>query len=67
MSDEKQKLRWSDLSDDSKKELGMFVAKLWIDLEKQHHREMMEDLFTPFWVKWWRKLKAKFSKKSKVV
>ena len=59
MSNEKQqsKIKWSELSEEQKKEIGILAAKTWIELQKKHHIEMMEDIFTPFWVKWWRKLK----------
>jgi hypothetical protein len=50
---------WSKLTDAQKKELGILVAKAWVDLQKKMHQEILDDLFTPFWVKWGRKLKNK--------
>ena len=59
MSNNKQSDSWSQLTDAQKKELGILVAKAWVDLEKKMYQEILNDLFTPFWVKWWRKLKTK--------
>lgn len=60
MSDNQQsKIKWSELSEDQKKEMAILVAKSWIELEKKIAKEIMEDLFTPFWVRWWRNLKKK--------
>lgn len=62
MSNDKQqsKIKWSELSEEQKKEIGILAAKTWIELQKKYHIEMMEDIFTPFWVKWWRKLKITY-------
>lgn len=58
MSNEQQsKIKWSELSEDQKKEMAILVAKTWIELEKKIAKEIMEDLFTPFWVRWWRNFK----------
>ena len=61
---DKEKIKWSELSDEQKQDIIKAIAEMWISHHKKLHREMMDDLLTPFWVKWGRKLKAKFSKKS---
>jgi hypothetical protein len=61
MSNDKQqsKIKWSELSEEQKKEIGILAAKTWIELQKKYHKEMMEDIFTPFWIKWMYRIKCK--------
>jgi len=57
---QQSKIKWSELSEDQKNEIAILVAKNWIELQKKLHIEMMEDIFTPFWVRWWRNFKKKY-------
>ena len=58
------KIVWSELSPDKKEEILKVVAKGYVDFMNQEHKKFMEnlhyELFTPFYIKWWRNLKLKF-------
>jgi hypothetical protein len=61
-------IKYSDLTEAQKKELIESIAKAYIEIDRKIHREFMkqvfDDLFTPFWVRWARSLKKKLFKKN---
>ena len=52
-----KQVKFSELTENQKKQLARDVAKIWVNRWKEEHRKGISDIFTPFWVKWWRKLK----------
>ena len=54
--EEKEHLDWSKLTQEQKDEIIKLLADGVIKIHKKVHEEMIYDIFTPFWVKWWRKL-----------
>lgn len=64
MSNDKEKINWSELTQDKKEEILKALVKSYIDFRNQEHKKFMEkchyELFTPFYIKWWHKLKLKF-------
>jgi hypothetical protein len=51
------------LTEDEHRKLAELFAKKWIELERQVVRDLINEAMTPFWVKWYRKLKQKISRK----
>ena len=51
------------LTEDEHRKLAELFAKKWIELERQVVRDLINEVMTPFWVKWYRKLKQKISRK----
>lgn len=62
MKEEGNKIHWSDLSNYQKENLAKIIAEQFIDMEKRMVISMIDDALTPFWVKWFRKLKNKLKK-----
>lgn len=60
---QQNELKYSDLTEDQKKELWHLIAKAYIEIDRKIHRDFMkevfDDLFTPFWVRWARSLNKK--------
>jgi hypothetical protein len=50
------------LTEEQQKELAEEIAKAYIDLQKKYVNDMMYELTTPFWIKWYDKIKLKFKK-----
>ena len=46
MSNDKEKINWSELSDEQKQYIIKATAEMWISHNKKLHREMMDDLLT---------------------
>jgi hypothetical protein len=60
MSNEKQpKRKFSELTEDEHIKLAELFAKKWIQIEIEVTKELINEAMTPFWVKWWRKLKKR--------
>jgi hypothetical protein len=61
-------IKYADLTEEQKKELFHLIAKAYVEIDRKIHREFMkqvfDDLFTPFWVRWARSLKKKLFKKN---
>jgi len=57
------KKQLKDLTDEEKIELAKKVADIYLETLKSFQMSILEDFFTPFWVKWYRKLKQKISRK----
>jgi hypothetical protein len=57
------KKTFSEMTEEEKKELAKKIAQVWIMYEKVMISNMINEAMTPFWVKWYRKLKAKLTKK----
>jgi hypothetical protein len=51
-----KQVKFSELTENQKKQLARDVAKIWVNRWKEEHRKA----FTPFWVKWWIKLKKTY-------
>ena len=52
--------KFSELTEEEHKELAQNIAREYVTFEKIMIQKMIDDLMTPFWVKWYRQLKAKF-------
>jgi hypothetical protein len=55
-----KQVKFSELTENQKKQLARDVAKIWVNRWKEEHRKAISDIFTPFWVKWWIKLKKTY-------
>lgn len=52
----------SEFTKEEHEELAKAIARQYILFEKLMIQKMIDDIMTPFWVKWWRQLKNKFKK-----
>ncbi len=57
------KKTFSEMTEEEHEELAKKIAKAYIMYERVIIRNMINEAMTPFWVKWYRKLKAKLTKK----
>ncbi len=49
------------MTEEEHEELAKKIAKAYIMYERVIIRNMINEAMTPFWVKWYRKLKAKLT------
>ena len=54
--------KFSELTKEEHEELAKNIAREYVKFENMMIRKMIDDMMTPFWVKWYRSLKAKFKK-----
>jgi hypothetical protein len=54
--------KFSELTKEEHEELAKSIAREYVTFEKIMIQKMIDDFMTPFWVKWYRQLKAKFKK-----
>jgi hypothetical protein len=54
--------KFSELTKEEHEELAKSIAREYVTFEKIMIQKMLDDFMTPFWVKWYRQLKAKFKK-----
>jgi hypothetical protein len=52
----------SEFTKEEHEELAKAIAREYIAFEKIMIQKMIDDIITPFWVKWYRQLKAKFKR-----
>lgn len=50
----------TELTEDEQRKLAELIAKKWIEIEIKVTKELINEVMTPFWVKWWRKLKKTY-------
>jgi hypothetical protein len=51
------------LTEDQKKALAEGVVRAILEVRAKEHREMMDYLFTPFYIRWYRKFKLWIQRK----
>ena len=51
-----------ELTNEEINKISQEIAKLYIDMEKKFVIKMLDEYATPFWIKWWRKLKKTIKK-----
>jgi hypothetical protein len=56
-------LLFSELTEDQKKALAKGVVRAILEVRAKEHREMMDYLFTPFYIRWYRKFKLWIQRK----
>jgi hypothetical protein len=54
--------KFSELTKEEHEELAKAIAREYIAFQEIMIQKMIDDVITPFWVKWYRQLKAKFKK-----
>lgn len=54
--------KFSELTKEEHEELAKNIAREYITFEKIMINKLIDDMMTPFYVKWYRQLKAKFKK-----
>lgn len=53
----------SELTEDQKKALAEEFVRVILEVRAKEHREMMDYLFTPFYIRWYRKFKLWIQRK----
>lgn len=53
----------SELTEDQKKALAEEFVRAILEVRAKEHREMMDYLFTPFYIRWYRKFKLWIQRK----
>lgn len=53
----------TELTEDQKKALAEGVLRAILEVRAKEHREMMDYLFTPFYIRWYRKFKLWIQRK----
>jgi hypothetical protein len=53
----------SELTEDQKKALAEGMVRAVLEVRAKEHREMMDYLFTPFYIRWYQKFKLWIQRK----
>ncbi len=56
-------LLFSELTEEQKKALAEGFVRAILEVRAKEHREMMDYLFTPFYIRWYRKFKLWIQRK----
>lgn len=63
---QKEMKKFSEFTRKDHTKLAQIVAKEIVAMQNKMIKDLMDEVMTPPWIKWYRKLKAKFTKKGTI-